>query len=73
MSVLNDRCLGSTLEILTRWVWDGAQASVWLGSSPGDSDERFSLKKKKIKTLKQILQLSLGPGGEQLIIGSNLI
>lgn len=34
MSVLNDRCLGSTLEILTRWVWDGAQASVWLGNSP---------------------------------------
>lgn len=45
VSVLNDRCLGSTLEILIWWVWDGAQASVWLGNSPGDSDEQFSLKK----------------------------
>lgn len=34
MSVLNYRCLGSTLEILTQWVWDGARASVFLGSSP---------------------------------------
>lgn len=37
---LNHRFLGSTLEILTQQAWGGARASVFLGSSPGDSNKQ---------------------------------
>lgn len=37
---LNYGFLGSTLEVLTQQTWGGAQASIILGSSPGDPDKQ---------------------------------